>query len=111
MKKKSLLTAPELKPLKKKKQKKIVKPFEISKDINKNKKVAENIDETIDNMTFLKKKRKNNQKIKTSYNEFDVNKLKAYQQEKITFYNITDLLELFKQYSGINYENNHLNVS
>jgi len=38
LKKKSLLTAPELKPLKKKKQKKIVKPFEISKDITKKQK-------------------------------------------------------------------------
>jgi len=69
----------------------------------------ENEDETTP--TFLHKKRQK-QKIKLTQNHKTilVNNLKAYKQDEVSFYNITDLLELFKNFTGINYENYQLKV-
>ena len=59
--------------------------------------------------TFLNKKRKN-PKINKDIIENEII-LKAFIQDDISYYSITDLLDLFKQFTGINYENNQLKVN
>jgi len=73
--------------------------------------VVEKVEEIPVNKPLLGRKRKLNPEPTKSAKPIAVNLLKVYKQEEVSFYNIIDLLELFMQYTGINYENTQLKVN